>query len=83
MIALPLIGLIGMIGGPIVVLTARIKFITDDAPTLFETNPVSPFWLKRHRAWFRSPGYALHAIGVIMWTAGITANLVSSALRIW
>lgn len=68
--------LIGFIGGSVLILTARSKYARDDAPDLFDTNPLSPFLLKRHRAWFHPPGFRVHLIGVILVHLGLLSNVV-------
>ncbi len=68
--------LLSWIFGAVLILYARTKFILPSAPDLFETNPISPFSIKRHKAWFSGPGFSLHATGAILFLIGFVANLL-------
>jgi hypothetical protein len=70
------ISLLCWFAGAVLILYARTKYILPSAPALFDTNPISPFSIRRQKAWFSGPGFNLHATGVLIFLAGMLANVI-------
>lgn len=82
MIILLWLNLLGLVGGFVLIMTARTKYIRDDAPDLFDTNPLAAWSLRRQRAWFHPPGDRVHVIGVISANVGLLSGSVYWLLQL-
>lgn len=80
---LPSIFLITLLTGLILIAYTKQKYSVSTAPSFWKSNPFSPFWIKKHKAWYRKPGIVFHIIGVTLIQIGLYTNLFYYALKLF